>query len=358
MICSSFSRGLISKTTQQQHSQMGASKSQCAGLHIWKVKLKSRKRKATLRCSLWGWPSAHGTSWTVRTACAWKSLPEFADQIQKLANWQRPAFDQSDEHYRINSIAGGIALLVVRHRTWLSQNSELEGWCLDTLQELKPVDTEDSPTSILSQSAELFFGEAGVALLPESSEEWVLRIAFEGVTGYYYNSTLYTMWRAYLLREQLGEKFGELVNLVVLWSALRRAAIAESGYHADRALLTKYKSALFRRYIAGRLKGSLISLRQAEIMGRRLIERISRRSSSIEERRMREELRESIQEDREHDHKLDRDIPDIDLAVIQKGFGFVAGMVRYPLPSANQTLHQYILELFEPGDAHFLTTGA
>jgi hypothetical protein len=149
------------------------------------------------------------------------------------------------------------------------------------LRELKPLKTEhDSPMSINDHGAETFLGEAGVALLQETSEEWVLRMAFEGVTGSHYNSTLFTLWRAYLLRDRLGNKFGELVNVMVLWSALRRAAIRESGYYADDTKLSAFRVTLFRRYMAGKLRGPLIPLRRAETLGRRLVERIERRSMS------------------------------------------------------------------------------
>jgi hypothetical protein len=168
---------------------------------------------------------------------------------------------------------------VIEHREWLSQNPELEKWCLATLSDLKPVIPEHySPVSADDHSAEIFLGEAGVALLKESSEEWVLRLAFEGVTGTQYNATLFTLWRAYLLREQLGERFGELINIAIMWSALRRAAILERGYYADAGTLARYKTALFRRFVAGKLKGPLIRFKRVETLGRRLVERIERKS--------------------------------------------------------------------------------
>lgn len=277
-----------------------------------------------------------------------QALPEFAAQVQRLATWHSSEADRSQEQYRINSLAGGIAVLVVQHRAWLSQNPGIEKWCMDTLRELRPVENSefDSPVSALDHTAESFLGEAGVALLQESGEEWVLRIAFEGVTGFYYGSILQTMWRAYLLRERLGEKFGELMNIVVFWAALRRGATRESGYHANRALLAKYKETLFRRYVAGKLKGPLIPLRRVETLGRRLVERISRRSMSSGERRVRE-AHEASMRDRSRDRKLDREIPHIDFEVIRKGFGFLWAMVRDPLPADQQTLRHYIRELFE-----------
>jgi hypothetical protein len=62
-------------------------------------------------------------------------------------------------------------------------------------------------------SAEGFLEDAGVALLQENSEEWLSRMAFEGVTVPT-TIQLFTFWRAYLLRQQLGDRFGQLVNVM------------------------------------------------------------------------------------------------------------------------------------------------
>jgi uncharacterized protein Usg len=276
-----------------------------------------------------------------------EDLPAFAAQLQQLATWKDPREDGSQEHYRINSIAGGLAVLVILHRAWLAQNADLEKWCLATLRELKPVESEHfSPHAINNHGAEAFLGEEGVALLLESSEEWVLRMAFEGVTGSSYSSTLFTVWRAYVLRQQIGERFGELLNVVVLWSALRRAAIRESQYYADTAHLGKYRTALLRRFVSGRLKGPLIPLRRAEILGRHFVERIERRSMSAVEREQRKAQRKWSLE-HNADRKVYREMPDIDVEVIQQGFGFVWGMIDQHLPGEEQALQHYLQELFD-----------
>jgi hypothetical protein len=273
-------------------------------------------------------------------------LAEFATQIQQLANWKDMSEGGAHDDYRVNSIAGGLAVLVIEHREWLSRNPEIVKWCLATLSDLKPVIPEHySPVSVDDHSAEIFLGETGVALLKESGEDWVLRLAFEGVTGMQYNATFFTLWRAYLLREQLGEKFGELINVAVVWSALRRAAIRECGYYADAGTLARYKSALFRRFVAGRLKGPLIPFERVEILGRRLVERIDRRSMSRAERQQREELRRSARERRDG-HKLYREMPNIDLEVVQKAFGFLFAMLRDPQRPDEALLEGYVRELF------------
>ncbi len=274
-------------------------------------------------------------------------LAEFAAQIQKLANWKDTSDGGSHDHYRISSIAGGLAVLVIVHRQWLSQNTELEKWCLATLRDLKPIDSDDySPVSINDHSAEIFLGEAGVALLVEGSEEWILRMAFEGVTGAHYNATFFAMWRAYLLRERLGDRFGELINVVVLWSALRRAAIRESGYHADTSKLATYRTALFRRFVTRKVMGPLVPLSRAEVLGRRLVERIERRSMSKGEREQRAARRTWAREQKDQ-RKLHREMPDIDLTVIQKGFGFLYAMLREHRPDEDKALKTYVRELFD-----------
>jgi hypothetical protein len=98
--------------------------------------------------------------------------------------------------------------------------------------------------------------------------------------------------------------------------------------------------------MAGELRRPLIPLRRAETLGRRLMERIERRSMSSGERQQRKALREWKHE-RNGDRKLYREMPDIDLEVIQKGFGFLASMVRQHLPGEEKVLKEYVQELFD-----------
>jgi hypothetical protein len=63
-----------------------------------------------------------------------EQVPVFAAQTQRLANWQAPPEDKPQAQYRRDSIAGGVAVLVVQHRVWLAQNPDLEKWCMDTLR--------------------------------------------------------------------------------------------------------------------------------------------------------------------------------------------------------------------------------
>ncbi len=270
-------------------------------------------------------------------------LPEFVSQLRQLAEWRFPAAEPSQDHYRISSIAGALAVLLVQHRPWLKKDSDLEKWVLDTLRALDPVLPEHhSPRASTDHTAESFLGEAGVALLLESKEEWVYRLAFEGVTAAAHNATLHTMWRAYQLREQLGETFVELVNVVVLWSALRRAGTREVGPYAAMAVLAKQKPALFARLVGGRLK-TRIPLSAAERLGRGLVERIERRvmrPGQREWQRLRKEQRAN------DEHEVDRDMPDLDLEVLHAGFAFLEAAFTGPAP-APSILSDLLNELFD-----------
>ena len=80
-------------------------------------------------------------------------------------------------------------------------------------------------------------------------------------------------------------------------------------------------------------------------MGLRLVARTGRRSMSGEERRREEAHRKWVRESRD-EHKLDRKMPDIDLEVLQKGFGFLSAMTREARPDEEALLRQYVQELF------------
>ena len=276
-----------------------------------------------------------------------EDVPAFAAQLEHLAQWLPPEGDQETRRYRLDSIAGGVAVLVIQHREWLSENHTLRDWCLDFLRTPNPSEgTEfDSPVSGLDHTVEAFRAEAGLALLEESREEWVLRLVFDGITDFYYRTILQTMGNAFFRRSRLGEKFDELVNVVILWSALRRAADRDAD-QASRTFLEKYKTTLFRRLVAGRLHGEFIPLRRTQLLADRLVERISRRTMSEGEKRMRQARQEFLRE-QERDRKLRREPLHLDAEVLRKGFGFLPLMITEPISADQERLRRYINELFE-----------
>jgi len=155
----------------------------------------------------------------------------------------------------------------------------------------------------------------------------------------------------------LGSRFGELVNAVVMWSASRRVAIREAGgYYGNIREFPKYREALFKRFINGRLNCPLISLRRAEILGHKLVEHMERKSMSESERHQHEAHQRWLRE-RKEDRKLYREMPDIDPTVIQKGFGFLALMLRNNIPGEEEDLKRYVQEVFEMEMRSFTAAG-
>lgn len=247
-------------------------------------------------------------------------LQEFVSQLRQLAAWRYPAGEESEEHYRISSIAGALAVLVIQHRSWLAGDPDLEKWVFDTLRELNPPVPEHESPYVKSESvAESFLGEIAIALLVESKEEWIYRLAFEAVTAANYDTALHTMWRAYQFRDDLGEIFIELLNVVVLWSALRRAGSRRVGPYANRAALAKQKPALFTRFVGGRLR-ERIPLKTAERLAHGLAERVER-ATMLPSQREWKMLRK--QQKANDTQEVSREIPDLDIEVLRKGFGFL-----------------------------------
>jgi hypothetical protein len=277
-----------------------------------------------------------------------ESVPALVADLERLIAWSPRWDDQDTRQYRLDSIAGAVSVLVIQHREWLSENPKLQDWCTDFLRAPNTSEStdHDSPVSGLDHSAEAFRAEAGLALLEDRREEWVLRLVFDGITDFYYKTVLQTMGNGFLRRVRLGETFDELVNVVVLWSALRRVADRDAGYQASRSFLEKYKRVLFRRLVTGRLRGELLPLRRAERLAQYLVERISRRTMSENEKQMRGARQEFLQE-QGRGRRLHREVSELDLEVLRKGFAFLPLMITEPLPEDRERLPRYIQELFD-----------
>jgi len=250
-----------------------------------------------------------------------EQLPEFVRKLRSLVRWNYPPEEQAEqEHYRVSSIAGGLAVLIVHHRGRLASDPELQTWVLETLRGLEPkLPAHQHPHVDSDHSVESFRGEAAVALLAETNEEWVRLMAFDSVTATTYRATFDTMWRAYQLRVQLGDTFDQLVNVVLYWSALRHAGSRSFGFHADAALLEKQKSALRSRFLNGKLEqpATLLSIVR---LGGLLIERIERQKLTPWQREWRTKSKVARAKDRD---ELSREMPHIDVEVLRRGLGYL-----------------------------------
>ena len=276
-------------------------------------------------------------------------LPEFFDQLKCIQQSEYPDLSESETQMRLQSFAGAIAVLFIFHREWLSENKETERWCLDVLRTLQSThsdELEGPESGNLGNNVETFLGELGVFLLQERQDEWIERLAFDGVTGFYYASTRLSMARAYLCRKELSETFDKLISVVLLWSALRRAATRETGYYAQRAVLPKYKSALYARFLNGRLRRHPVTVSMAGRLGASLVERIVRRDPSEIARRQWEKQRKAFNKnDRDRDAR--RHMEQVDYQVIVAGFCFLSHELTSGEPADRRRAQEYVRQLFD-----------
>jgi len=276
-------------------------------------------------------------------------LPEFFRQLQRIEKPEYVDLKQSETRYRLESIAGGLAVLFINHRNWLSKNKDFEQWCFDVLKNLRDIngDEHEGPESgNLGTNIETFLGETGVFLLQERQDEWIKRIAFEGVTGFYYASTLFAMWRAHQCRERLGRAFDELISAFLLWSAVRRAAIRQVGYYSQKTALPKCRTTLYARFLNGKLGRRSVTVQTAATLGVRLVERIERKDPSAIARRQWERQRKALDQ-KERDRHASRDMADIDYQVIQAGFCFLSAELASEELSDRRRAEGYIRQLFD-----------
>ena len=276
-------------------------------------------------------------------------LPEFLCQLRRIQRPEYPDLSEYETRVRLQSIAGGLAVLFIYHRAWLSENEDAERWCFEVLRNLKDTPSEESEgpeSGGLGINVETFLGELGVFLLQERQEEWIKRLAFDGVTGFYYHSTSQSMARAYLCREGLGETFDELISVVLLWSALRRGATRKTGRYIQRPVLPGYKLALCARFLNGRLKRRPVTVAMAARLGANLVERIERLDPSEIARRQWEKQRKAF-ENNDRDRDISRDMAQIDYEVIVAGFCFLSLELTSAEPTDRERATEYIRQLFD-----------
>jgi hypothetical protein len=276
-------------------------------------------------------------------------LPGFFQHLQKIQQPEYPDRSETETRTRLQSIAGGLAVLFIYHRAWLLENEDAERWCFDVLRNLQdtPSEEHEGPESgNLGLSVETFLGELGVFLLQERQEEWVKRLAFDGVTGFYYHSTSQSMARAYLCREGLKETFDELISVVLLWSALRRGATRKTGRYLQRPVLPGNKSALYAQFLSGKFKRRPVTVAMAARLGANLVERIERRDPSEMARRQWEKQRKAFEKN-DRDRDASRDMAQIDYEVIVAGFCFLSYELTSAEPVDRRRANEYLRQLFD-----------
>jgi hypothetical protein len=153
-------------------------------------------------------------------------LTPFWDTLKRLSEF--PAVPREGGTQAIDTVLGGIAVLLLLHRDWVRGDSDRERWCRDQLEEAlrrppgrKPF---DFPDSVGGWEWDTFAPECGVAMLAETPHDPLAReLVLLGLICFRYATVAATMRRAYRLRGNLGTEFDRMVQFVSEWSALHWA---------------------------------------------------------------------------------------------------------------------------------------
>jgi len=222
-------------------------------------------------------------------------------------------------------VAGGVAVLVTFHRSWLKEHQDHEVWCLEQLRSL-PVeerDRLDTAFSITETTAEAFAAEAAIALSLDSESEWQRELIGRGIMAYHYSSTGCVMRQGFRRRDRLTEEFSRAVNLMICWAGLRWVS-----EHSDRSdqidrHLERVARRLLKAYVQKRLPISLLSLDRIAAIVRRTIERteFAHPTPRGRGRRRRGQQRSKDREVYRHEFWLDT-------KVLSEGFGFLGSLAE------------------------------
>jgi hypothetical protein len=128
---------------------------------------------------------------------------------------------------RADAALGGVAVLTILAPEFLAADPEKQTWCNARLQSVADSPPArrliDTPVSISKDQWHSFVADIAVAGLctapddPEARER-----AARALTSFWYATTGVALRAAFRRRAELGAEFPRLVNLAVLWAALRR----------------------------------------------------------------------------------------------------------------------------------------
>ena len=154
-------------------------------------------------------------------------LPAFWNFTQGIeALTLRVARDGEPLHRIEDLLCGAIAVLVVKHADWLTQDSDRMAWCRSKLEAV--VQQPPAPTRFDSEGAngdqkwDAFAAEAGTVLLAQDPHDVLARnLVAAGVLSFHYSITGRTLRAAFQYCERLGDDFYRLLGLAVHWAGLR-----------------------------------------------------------------------------------------------------------------------------------------
>jgi hypothetical protein len=204
-------------------------------------------------------------------------------QLQRIAAMdpEEPESDLSVER-KPDAMFGGIAVLVSLAPDWLAADQVRQDWCTDRLALVlsnPPQPTLlDSEHSISTDRWHSFMAEIAVAMLSESPQDPSARaFAADAIMSFWYATTGVGLRMAYRLRGKLGGDFNRLVNLSVLWSALRCIRVPHDANGGDKARMITRRARLIGAFSRRQIPTSMMDWPRVSAVATRAHDRLYRR---------------------------------------------------------------------------------
>jgi hypothetical protein len=220
-------------------------------------------------------------------------LDEFWERLQRLDGMAPSPNDIHRLNNPIHGVLGGVAVLIVLNRDWLSTQPDRLEWCRQKLHGVcvspPPGSQFDSEDAVGTDHWSAFAAEAGAVLWAENLADPLARcLVANGVMAYRYTTVTLTLRHTAALRERLGDDFRRLVSLAIRFSTVRAvlrwrgSARLEPGEWGGRA------QELYSAFMAGTLSPDFPSLAEESEVASRAIEEVQQEQIRERTRRTKE----------------------------------------------------------------------
>ena len=217
-------------------------------------------------------------------------LDDFWAKLQRLDGLTPPAGDIDRLNDPVNGVLGGVAVLVVLNRDWLSALPDRLEWCRQKLcgvyqtpPQRSPFDSEDA---LGNYHWDAFAAEAGAALLAEDPTDPLARcLVAHGVMANRYATVALTLRRASALRERLEDDFRRLVSLAIRYSTVRAALTWRGSAQMGPGEWDDRAQELYSSFMAGTLSPDIPSLAEENEAASRAIDEVRQEAARERARR-------------------------------------------------------------------------
>lgn len=201
----------------------------------------------------------------------WEELQQFASADLP------PGRDEIDAPAKrmADIVMGGVAVLMLLAKPWLHQDGERAAWCEEqvaaVIQQPPPIGMFDVPNSHSTDCWHSFLAEVLVdELAADPDREVARRLVAEIIMGRWHATTKVAMQAAYRRRNDLGQDFARLVNLVTLSAALRATqCVPDENDRVTPALYARREASLVTAFERKTLPASRLDWMRVGRIGHR-----------------------------------------------------------------------------------------